>query len=398
MIAYIRELAEICKTSTMATCRYFLSFLFITAAFKSNGQVETLRMPAEWEKQKAVFVSYSGNPNNAMLSTKVQLVCREIIRELSAVTIVYVLINEDYKQDSLTQLFSAEGIHTKNVILLPVYRLFSMGVPRDYGPMIVKNKYGESKIIRFHWDYVGADFINPDTVWAKKREFIRDKYFIQVGKLLGMEVKAIPLTLEGGEIELNGKGTALLVDSFNLPRNPFLSKKQQDSLLQMSLGIKKTIWLREGVAEDPGAGTKANIVDNIYGYGVGGHVDEFARFINSNTIFLAMPSLREANTDPIKKITLERMKVNAGILNQSTDQDGKPFKIVYIPVPDVMTEVHVVDTSNFQFPITALRADFPSWKNGDTIRFMPAVSYLNFLVFNQLVLIPKYWRSGFSVL
>ena len=187
-----------------------------------------------------------------------------------------------------------------------------------------------------------------------------------------------------------------MVNSFNLPRNPYLSRKQQDSLLNLSLGIKKSIWLREGVAEDPGAGTKAKIVDNIYGYCVGGHVDEFARFVNANTIFLAMPSSKEADTDAIKKITFDRMKVNAEILNKSTDQDGKPFKIVYIPVPDVIPELHVVDTANLQFPVTALKSDFPSWKQGDTIRFMPAVSYLNFIVFNQLVLIPKYWRPGFS--
>ena len=42
-----------------------------------------------------------------------------------------------------------------------------------------------------------------------------------------------------------------------------------------------------------------------------------------------------------------------------------------------------------------LREDFPEWKQGEKICFMPAVSYLNHLVFNQLVLIPKYWRPGF---
>lgn len=379
----------------MTLHKLYISILLVIAAHAGISQNQPLRMPAEWEKQKAIFVNYAGNPADAVNSEKVHQVCRNIIRALATTTTVYVLINEEYEADSLRQLFAKHGIQTSNVLLLPVYRLFSMGVPRDYGPMIAKTGKGEPKIIRFHWDYVGADFINTDTVWAKRREFIRDRYFSQMSRLLKMEVQASPLTIEGGEIELNGKGTALLVDSFNLPRNPYINKNQQDSLLRATLGIKKTIWLREGVAEDPGAGTKANITGNIYGYGVGGHVDEFARFVNAQTIFLSMPSLQEAVADPVKKITYERMKVNEKILRQSTDQDGKPFKIVFLPVPDVVPETYVVDTSKREFPLTVLRPDFPGWKQGDSIRFMPAVSYLNFVVYNQLVLIPKYWRPGF---
>jgi agmatine deiminase len=375
--------------------KYVLSLALIFAALVCHSQTDQLHMPAEWAKQKAVFVNYSGNAEDLVTTEKVQKVCRDIIRELSGVTKVYVLINEEFKPDSLIQLFKSHKINIDNIILLPVYRLFSMGVPRDYGPMIVKNANGGNKIVRFHWDYVGADFIKPDTTWAKRRNFIRDKYFAQVSILLGMEVKSIPLTLEGGEIELNGKGTALMVDSFNLVRNPHLTKKQIESLLYSSLGVKKTIWLKEGVAEDPGVERKSKIIDNVYGNGVGGHVDEFARFVNANTIFLATPTLKEAKSDPIKQITYHRMKANEKILKQSTNQDGKKINIVYVPVPDVVPETHVVDTANLSFPINMLREDFPEWKQGEKIRFMPAVSYLNHLVFNQLVLIPKYWRPGF---
>lgn len=352
-------------------------------------------MPAEWEKQKAIFVNYSGNSNDRVTSEQVHTVCREIIKELSVVGRVYVLINEEYKLDSLQQLFTSKGIRMDNVILIPVFSLFSMGVPRDYGPMIVKTSSGKNKIIRFHWDYVGADFINPDTGWVRRRDLVRDRYFTQMSKLLQTEVQQAALTIEGGEIELNGKGVALLVDSFNVPRNPGLGKKLLERQLQESLGVTKAIWLQEGVAEDPGAGIAAKITKNIYGYGVGGHVDEFARFVNDRTIFLAMPGLKEAVADPVKKITYTRMKVNEKILQQSTDQNGKPFEIVHLPVPDVIPETVIIDSNNARFPVTALKRDFPDWKQGDTILFMPAVSYLNFVVFNQIVLIPKYWRPGF---
>lgn len=47
------------------------------------------------------------------------------------------------------------------------------------------------------------------------------------------------------------------------------------------------------------------------------------------------------------------------------------------------------------FPVSVFYSDRPEWKQSDSIRFMPAVRYLNFFVFNNLVLIPKYYRQGF---
>ena len=146
-------------------------------------------MLAEWGKQQGLFINYSGNSNDAETSEKVHKVCRDIIRELSAVTRFYVLINEEYKKDSI-KFFAAAQIQNKNVVLVPVYKLFIMGVPRDYGPLIAKKMKGKNQIIRFHWDYVGADFINPDTAWAKKRELISDRYYAQMSSLLSLEVKA----------------------------------------------------------------------------------------------------------------------------------------------------------------------------------------------------------------
>ena len=67
-------------------------------------------MPSEQEKQQGVIINYSGIPNDAETSEKVHKVCRDIIRDLSAVKRVYVLINEEYKKDSIKQLFVAAQI------------------------------------------------------------------------------------------------------------------------------------------------------------------------------------------------------------------------------------------------------------------------------------------------
>lgn len=377
--------------------KHFLVYILLVVFWSCTESIPkgTHRMPAEWEMQSAVLVNYSGPSEYSDMREGVHAGTRDIIRELALVTKVYVLINEEFNKDSLARLFHAAKIDTSHVVLLPIYRLFSMGVPRDYGPMVVKDANGKNTLLRFHWDYVGADFVNPDTAWVRERETIRDRYFEQLSQLLGMSIVKSPLAIEGGEIELNGAGVAMLVDSFSRRRNPVFSTKQYDSLLAASLGVTKVIWLSEGVAEDPPPFPPKSIAGNIYGYGVGGHIDEFARFANKNTIFLAMATQEEAASDPLKKINLDRMNVNLDILKKTTDKDGKPFDIVFMPIPDVVPVTYKIDTAKMEFPVSALYQDHPEWKQGDSIRFMPAVSYLNFLVFNDLLLIPKYYKPGF---
>jgi agmatine deiminase len=215
-----------------------------------------------------------------------------------------------------------------------------------------------------------------------------------MSQLLGIGILKNPLAIEGGEIELNGKGVALIADSFTRRRNPFISDKTFDSLLHISLGVTKLIRLREGLAEDPAPG-KSRLHGDLYGTGVGGHVDEFARFVNATTIFLAMPDSAESAHDPVKKLSYERMRINELILKDALDQEGKPFNIIHLPIPDVIPDEFVMDTSSFMHPVASLHREYPELKNGDRIRFLPAVSYLNYVVLNDLVVIPSYWKPGF---
>jgi agmatine deiminase len=350
-------------------------------------------MPAEWEPQEAVFLTYTGDPNDAFTTAKVHAASNELIEQVAQSMKIYVLINDNWNKDSLLQLFNGWKYNIKNIELIPVPYLFTMGVVRDYGPIITKTKNGKRKLIQFDWDYVGANFINPDSAWVKKKNDRRDKYFNQMSKLLDIGVVTNKLAIEGGEIEVNGKGTALLVDSFTRKRNPFLNNKAIDSLLKVSLGVTNVIWLKEGVAEDPPPG-KSRISGNVYGGGVGGHIDEFARFVNPNTILLSIPDSVEVLSDSIKRINYDRMKVNFDILSKAKDQDGNAFNIIKVPIPDVEPDTFIVDTSNLFHPVKGLFHEYPEIKHRDTIRFLPAVSYLNYVILNDLIILPKYWKAG----
>lgn len=380
-----------CNTMFKLQLLLLISMLIVSC----NPKVGVSSMPAEWDKQEAVFITYTGAPNDSVITPKVNVVCDELIEQVAQRMKMYVLMNNNWNKDSLLQLFNDRKYNINNIELVPVPHLFTMGVVRDYGPIIIKGKDGKRKLMQFNWDYVGADFVNPDSAWTRKKNQRRDTYYSQMSKLLDIEVVTNNLAIEGGEIEINGKGTALVVDSFTRRRNPFLSDQTFDSLLKVSLGVTNVIWLREGVAEDPPPG-QSRIHENIYGFGVGGHIDEFARFTGPNTILLAIPDSVEALSDPIKKINYDRMKVNLNILSKAKDQDGNPFTIIKVPTPDVETDNFVIDTSNLSHPVAGFLQEYPDLENRDTIRFLPAVSYLNYIVLNDLVVIPKYWKTGFT--
>ena len=64
----------------------------------------------------------------------------------------------------------------------------------------------------------------------------------------------------------------------------------------------------------------------------GGHIDEYARFVNVSTILLTQVSEKERNFNAIDAISYQRMEENYRILKNAVDQDGKPFNIVRVPI------------------------------------------------------------------
>jgi agmatine deiminase len=372
--------------------RGFLSLLLLVSFFSCSSKNPDYSWPPESGKQEAVIVTYSGDPDDTLMTSRVHSVTQQLLKAVSPSLKVYLLTNERHNGDSLMKIFTEAGINTKNIELVKVYKLFSTGVARDYGPIVVRNIRGERKLLRFQWDYAGADFLHPDPDHIKFINDVRGRYFSQMKSLLQMDVITSALAIEGGEIESNGAGVAMLVDSFTLRRNPLYGKAEMDSMLYQALGIRKLIWLSEGVAEDPVPG-HSRIYSDIYGSGVGGHIDEFARFADEHTILLAMPD--SSDEDPIKKINYQRMKKNYEVLKAAVDVDGNPFKIILVPVPSVLPDHLPIDTTKYSYPVSQLIDEYPELKKQSVVKFLPAVSYLNFVVLNDLVIIPEYWREGF---
>lgn len=255
------------------------------------------------------------------------------------------------------------------------------GAITDIAPLILANTKGELATIDFAWGCYGL--MPPGDSCM-----IRDGDFdISLANELNIPVLGkSSIVWEGGSKQYNGKGTILLVEQLELQRNPGFTKAQIEQEHISKLNLKKIIWLKKGVVEDD----MLRILP--YGYypvGCGGHIDEFCRFVNDSTIMLAETTLEESKTDSIALENYQRMEENYAILKNATDQNGKPFNIIRVPIAEQsIYEMKYEDISPWYIDY------FAGAKPGSTVKVIAATSYLNFLIANDVVITTKYWKPG----
>ncbi len=368
----------------MKKLNYLFYFILLTLLYScSQENKNEFYLPAEWEPQTGIIV---GGTDDAATF--------EMVSQLAKEMKVFCLVS-DSTMETYKKKLSAVGVNLDSIQFLTSSTEFSYA-QRD-GVIFLKNGLGEKKLVNFAWNMYGwyfepvfKNYIEAD---KQKRELFNNLYF----NTFHYPVINSAMVNEGGAIETNGKGTILQVESVNMQRNPNMSKELQEAELKKVLNVKKIIWLKEGAAEDP-SGWGTLIVKNYFGVGVKGHLDEFCRFVNENTILISFPDSLEAAHDPAKKITLERMKINYEILKNATDQDGKPFTIVKMPVPDIDYMTFALDTTSkndeIKFLSRQILFEQKSFSVGDTVHFVPSSSYLNFLITNKTVFESKYWTEG----
>ncbi len=350
--------------------------------------------PPEWEPHRSVVIEFDND--DAMDRVSVQ-VAAAISHQLDAVC----LIQGDSLRQHYLRLLVQEGADTSRVRFMsyPGSQAFSA---RDHQFFLRSSKGSTLMLADFAWveyGYYYEPFFQAERMSrnARESELLRAEF----ARWFAVDRIESKLVLEGGAFDVNGKGTVLVAESVNMHRNPEWSREQQETEMKRMLGVRHVLWMKEGPADDPHPiGNAVRITENYFGSGVGGHIDEFVRFIDSATVLLLWPDSLEALQDPVLRITRERMIENRRILESSTDQDGHPLKIILLPSPRETYVTARIDTASSD-PLIQERSQsivrrYSEFAQGDTVHFVPASSYANYLVTNGLVLIPKYWRPGLS--
>ena len=122
------------------------------------------------------------------------------------------------------------------------------------------------------------------------------------------------VVLEGGSIDVNGKGTLLTTEECLLSkiqqRNPKMKRKDYEKVFAETLGIKNVVWLGSGITGDD----------------THGHVDDITRFVAPDTVVTVVES------NP-KDSNYKLLRDNIRRLREATDQDGNQLSIVELPLP-----------------------------------------------------------------
>jgi agmatine deiminase len=204
---------------------------------------------------------------------------------------------------------------------------------RDTGPVFVNDQSGRAGAVGFNFNG-----------WGNKQKHDRDAEIAGfVARKVAAEFIETNLVLEGGGIEVDGEGTAIITEScvLNANRNPGLGKAQCEAELSRLLGLQKVIWL-------PGIAGK-DITD--------GHTDFYARF--------AAPGVVVAGLEPDPSSFDHAVtKRHQEILQQSTDAKGRKLKVVMLQGPSTVRSKY----ENKEF----------------------AAGYINFYVCNGAIIAPEF--------
>src|SRR5207244_6519939 len=215
-------------------------------------------MPAEWDPNEATWLAWPHNPTDwPDKLDAIRWVYGEIVRKISPGEIVRMLVNSKAEEKVACRYLTRAGADANRVdfIVHPTNR----GWTRDSGPIFVRrrnskseirNPKSETAIVHFHFN-----------AWAKYDDWQKDRRVPETAasvlrkRLFNAERNGKDFVLEGGGIEVNGRGTLLTTEECYLDpkvqvRNPGLGRKAIEETLKKYLGVGNILWLAGGPAGD----------------------------------------------------------------------------------------------------------------------------------------------------
>ena len=298
-----------------------------------------LRMPAEWERHRATWISWPHHePDWPGKLGPIPWIYAEIARVLTDHEPVEILCHSKDVRASARAALDAHGVRADRVRLhvVPTDRVWL----RDSGPIGVID--GDGRVQLISWAF---------NAWAKYDNWSQDAAVGRaVAAITGLRVieprredTGERIVLEGGGIEVNGAGSLLVTEEWLLSgtqdRNPGLTREDYERIFAQWLGVSRTIWLGEGCVGDD----------------THGHIDDIARFVDRDTILLAVERDPQDDNHARSMDNLRRLEL--------ASQAGRaPLRIVTLPFPRAVM------------------------MNGERL---PA-SYANFYIGNGVVIVPTF--------
>src|SRR3982074_3201810 len=195
------------------------------------------RMPAEWERHEATWLGWPPELTDwPGKFAPIPWAFAEIVRHLSGVEHVYLLVENRESESRVRAILNKSGASVASVDFFKVPT--DRGWMRDSGPICVRNEVGE--VAYNHFEFNG---------WAKYPNHEKDAAVVtKANQKLRRRVwqpirKDRRVVLEGGSIDVNGRGTLLTTEECLLSkvqeRNPGFTKEDYAQIFREYLGVKK---------------------------------------------------------------------------------------------------------------------------------------------------------------
>ncbi|MFQ5716723.1 MAG: agmatine/peptidylarginine deiminase, partial [Nitrospinales bacterium] len=202
------------------------------------------RMPAEWEPHSSVWLAW---PHNLEYWSEgeireLETLYSSMILALAGGETIDLLVNDGDRAKAAAQKLREDNIPLDrvNFHVIPTDDLWI----RDYGPNFLVSESTSEKTAFNQWQF---------NAWGGKYAMPRDgRVAATLSAKLGIRTFRPNLVLEGGAIEVNGKGTCITTEQclLNKNRNGGLARAEIEGYLKDYLGVEKIVWLQGGLEGD----------------------------------------------------------------------------------------------------------------------------------------------------
>lgn len=280
-----------------------------------NTQSFSRRYPAEWEVQRATWLSWPHNEKEwgkDRIEGSETKGIREFFEELIIKILRFQNVNLVFANEKLLSetekkypsIFENTKFKCKKIII-PNNDIWI----RDYGPFFLETMNGKDKktlILDFEFNAWGGKF----PPWDLDNNFPKE-----LALYSGSEIESYPIIMEGGSLEFSGDGIIMTTEQclLNKNRNPGLKKEQIESILKSAFNIEEIIWLNRGLEGDH----------------TDGHIDDVARFADSRKVLICKSNDK---TDGNYKHLNESIEY----LKNWRSSKGDKLEVIELPMPDRM--------------------------------------------------------------
>ena len=256
---------------------------------------ENYRLPAEWEPQSAVQLTWPhAGTDWAPMLDEILETYRQMVAAIERYEPVLTVSPGN-------TLYSTINVHCST----------DDTWARDHGFITLVNDRGNARLLDFQFNGWGEKF-------PASQDNAINRHIFDEGLLNGEYVSQLDFVLEGGSIESDGRGTVFTTTCCLMAphRNQPMTQQQIEERLKTALCADRIVWISHG---------------KLTGDDTDGHIDTLVRICPDDTLlYVGCDNPNDEQYDELQLMERE--------LQDLRTIDGRPYRLLRLPMPQPIIE------------------------------------------------------------